>query len=177
MTQFINDPQVTVHLKTFLPIPEGGEREYVSSLSKQNSKDIILAIVVDDTFIGTMGIHGINYRNGTATTGALIGKKEFWGKGYGSEAKMLLLEYAFNTLNLRKVYSNVFSFNERSINYSLRCGYKVEGRLKADHYAMGQYWDKVQLSVFREDFLPLWEAFAETHKDALMVPAYEKHAE
>ncbi len=126
-------------------------------------------LVVDGKPIGTMGIHAIDYRHRIATTGALIGESGYWGKGYGSEAKMLLLEYAFNTLNLRKICSEVIAFNERSTKYSLKCGYKIEGTKKLHHYAKGQYWDVIQLAVFREDWLPLWEAFCAEHEGKLII--------
>ncbi len=61
-----------------------------------------------------MGIHRINWKDRTATTGAVIGEKAYWDKGYGSEAKMLVLDYAFNMLNLRKICSQVLAFNKRS---------------------------------------------------------------
>ena len=41
----------------------------------------------------------------------MIGESEYWGRGLGTEAKMLLLDYAFNTLNLRRICSQVLAFN------------------------------------------------------------------
>jgi RimJ/RimL family protein N-acetyltransferase len=167
MVEYLNDPAVSVNLNLSRPKSETSQRGFVERINKDDSADIVLALEVGGVFIGTMGLHGIDHRHGTATTGTVIGK-EYQGKGYASEAKMLLLEYAFNTLNLRKVYSNVHSFNEYSLRYAAKCGYREEGRLKAHHYAKGQYWDRVQLAVFREDFWPLWEKFALEHKDSLM---------
>jgi RimJ/RimL family protein N-acetyltransferase len=111
--------------------------------------------------IGTMGIHSINWKDRTATTGALIGEKEYWGKGYGTDAKMTLLDYAFNTLNLRKIMSRVYAFNGRSLAYSLHCGYRVEGRLLRQRYAYGRYWDEIILGLFKSQWLPYWEAYNE----------------
>lgn len=167
MAEYINDPAVSENLTVYKPVSEISEREYIVKISRADSQDIILALEVNGEFIGMMGIHGIDYRHGTATTGAWMGRP-FQGKGYGVEAKMLLLEYAFNTLNLRKVCSNVFEFNLPSLKYSGKCGYKEEGRLRAHIFARGQYWDKVQLAVFREDFLPLWEKFRAEHGAHLM---------
>jgi RimJ/RimL family protein N-acetyltransferase len=96
----------------------------------------------------------------------MIGEKEYWGKGYGTEAKMLLLHYAFDTLNLRKICSSVISFNERSHKYSLKCGYKEEGRRKAQLFRDGKYWDEIQLAVFRKDWLLLWKKFQAEQKKA-----------
>ena len=161
--KWINDPKVRQYLNAYMPMTMTDEQSWYESLTSRKPKDIILMIEVDGTPIGNMGIHGINMQNGTATTGAIIGEKEYWGKGYGSDAKMILLDYAFNTLNLRKIYSTVIAFNERSLKYSLKCGYKEEGRRKLHHYKKGQYWDDIQLAVFKEDWLPLWEKFVKKH--------------
>ena len=161
--RWINDPEVNVNLNVFRPTTMSDQEEWRHNLLNKKQTDIVLVIEVDGTPIGNMGIHDINMQNGTATTGAIIGEKEYWGKGYGSDAKMILLDYAFNTLNLRKIYSTVIAFNERSLKYSLKCGYKEEGRRKLHHYKKGQYWDDIQLAVFKEDWLPLWEKFVKKH--------------
>lgn len=109
-----------------------------------------------------MAIHQIDWVNGTATTGAMIGEKEYWGKGYGSEAKMLLLDYAFNRLGLRKICSNVIAFNGRSKRYSEKCGYREEARRKAQFFRDGTYHDEIWLAVFRENWLPLWKKYQKT---------------
>jgi RimJ/RimL family protein N-acetyltransferase len=94
----------------------------------------------------------------------MIGEKEYWGKGYGTEAKMLLLDYAFNVLNLRKITSGVIAFNERSYNYSMRCGYKREGILKSHIYRDGKYWDVYQLAVFKGRFNNVHKKWLEKKK-------------
>jgi RimJ/RimL family protein N-acetyltransferase len=169
LMKWINDPEVTQFLFAYLPIMEEDQKEWIESVRKQMSKQIVLMIVVDGVPIGTMGIHNIDHRQGTATTGALIGEKACWGKGYGTEAKMLLLEYAFNTLNLRKIYSEVIAFNKRSYNYSLSCGYKEEGCLKDHHFVKGKYWDKIILSVVKKDFKPLWKKFKRINGKSISV--------
>ncbi len=161
--RWINDPEVRQYLIVYQPVMEADENEWFESLHKQKATNIVLAMVVGGQVIGTMGLHHISMKDGVATTGALIGEKEYWDKGYGSEAKMLLLHYAFHTLNLRKVCSSVIAFNGRSHAYSLKCGYKEEGRRKEQIYRNGKYHDEILLAVFRQDWQLLWEKFAEEH--------------
>lgn len=161
MLKWINNPNVRKYLSVPFPTTEGEEMEWIENLHKRKQNDVTLAIEVDGKIIGTMGLHRIHWRNRVATTGTLIGEEDFWGKGYGTEAKMHLLNYAFNTLNLRKICSSVLAFNERSYRYGLRCGYREEGRLKQHHFHDGQYHDEILLAVFRDDWLPLWEEFQE----------------
>jgi len=156
---WINDQEVRQYIATLFPMMEADENEWFDNLHKRKPNDVLLGIVVDGKLIGNMGLHHISWTEGTATTGALIGDKEYQGKGYGSESKMLLLQYAFHTLNLRKICSSVIAYNERSFKYSLKCGYVEEGRLKDQFYRKGKYWDEILLAVFRKDWEPVWERF------------------
>lgn len=167
--KWMNDPNVTQYINAYMPMMEADEDNWFNNLHKRKPNDVVFAIVVEGKIIGIMGIHGISARDRTATTGAFIGEEENWGKGYGSEAKMLLLDYAFNTMNLRKICSGVIAFNERSYKYSLKCGYKEEGRLVKHVYRHGEYWDEILLAIFKEDFPPLWEEFAKKHN----IPSFE----
>jgi RimJ/RimL family protein N-acetyltransferase len=155
--KWINDPDVRQFVSNFLPVAEQEEEKWFDN---RRDNDIVLIIETKDgKSIGTMGLHKIDYRNGLAITGALIGEKDYWGKGYGTDAKMILLNYAFNVLNLRKIKSGALAFNGRSINYNKKCGYKEEGVLKKEIFVNGEYVDMVQLAVFKKDFLPLWKKY------------------
>lgn len=102
-----------------------------------------------------MGLHKIDYVNGIAETGAMLGAKDQWNQGYGAEAKMLILEYAFLTLNLRKILSTTIAKNKGSIKHNQNCGYKIDGVRKKHFYRNGKYHDEVLLSVFKKDWLKL----------------------
>ena len=165
LIRWINDPQVREFLGVAnFPKTEREEEEWVARMGK-NDTDISLGIETKEgVLIGTMGIHQIDWVNRMATTGALIGEKAYWGKGFGTDAKMALLEYAFNTLNLHKICSSVIAFNKRSLAYSLHCGYKVEGKRKKHIFRKGKYWDRIELGLFKEDWLPIWRHYKKTGK-------------
>ncbi|MBP6857671.1 MAG: GNAT family N-acetyltransferase [Candidatus Pacebacteria bacterium] len=155
--RFVNDPDVRKYLSSTYPLSKGDEEEWIKRVSSRNPNNIVLAVVLkkDNKFLGTMGLHRIDYVSGIACTGSMLGAKEEWNKGYAREAKMLLLEYAFMTLNLRKICSDAFAKNKGSIKHNQNCGYKVEGVLKRHHYRDGKYHDQVLLSVFKRDWLKL----------------------
>lgn len=153
--RWINDPEVTQFLNRRLPATMTEEEEFVRDSGKKPG-NIVLMIVLkgktpaEDRPIGTMGVHGIERENGVASTGALIGEKDCWGKGYGARAKTLFLDFLFNTLNLRKIYSHVLATNPRSRAYSERCGYVLEATLKERHFRNGRYLDEYILSITAE---------------------------
>ena len=163
--RWMNDPEVRIYLQNQTPMMLLAEKEWFGELPKRMKTDVILVLVdkTNDKPVGTFGVHGIDHRNGTATTGACIGEKEYWSKGFGTRAKMLILKHAFHTLNLRKIYSRVFDFNERSQRYSKKCGYIEEAILKEDVFIDGSYHDLHFLSVYRTNWEPLWKKFLDSN--------------
>lgn len=155
----INDPEMTQFLKTYRPMSRLAEEEWFENLHKRESGFLFGIVLKEgDRFIGIIGLNRINWKDRTAATGTAIFDKTCWGKGYGTEAKMLLLDYAFNALGLRAVLSRVISHNGRSLKYADKCGYKEVGRIpKWIRGQDGVYRDEVLLVVTAEDWLPLWE--------------------
>jgi RimJ/RimL family protein N-acetyltransferase len=82
----------------------------------------------NDEIIGSLGIAGIDFVHGFAESESEINRPEYRGGGYGSEAKHLLFDYAFNTLNLHSLQSNVIFPNTRSAAALRKQGYKEAGR-------------------------------------------------
>ncbi len=157
--RWINDPGVRKFLTGFLPIDPQQEEEWFDGLSKRKNNVTFAIVTKEGELIGNIGLHGIDWVTGIATTGALIGDEQNRGQGYGTDAKMILLDYAFHTLNLRKICSEAIAYNGRSLAFNARCGYKEEGRRKDHFFKEGQYYDGVLTAVFRDDWLPLWEEY------------------
>lgn len=154
---WMNDPEVAQFLMRVFPVTLQEEEEWIENIKKRTPKDVVFGVeTLEGTLIGTMGLHNIELIHGLATTGAVIGDKKFWGKGYGFDAKMLVLDFAFNTLSLRKVTSDVLAFNERSKRYLEKTGYKRVGQFKEHLFRDGMYHDLIIMEIFREEWLPLW---------------------
>lgn len=168
LVRWINDPETREFLGTSVPMMEGFEREWVRKLSQQHvdMQNIVLMIETlgDCKPIGLMGLHKINLKDRSATTGAVIGEAEFRGKGYGVASKMHLLKYAFRDLNLNRVTSTVISGNDRSVAYSRRCGYVQEGVIREAVFRGGRYRDHILLGVLR----PEWEAAFAKYQEGIM---------
>jgi RimJ/RimL family protein N-acetyltransferase len=161
-----NDQEVSQYLGAFLPFMEADGVEWLDRIHKNKECDVVFTIVDAKTRkpVGLMGIHEISWKDRRATTGAMIGEKSYWGKGYGTEAKMLLLNYAFNTLNLRKMSLRVYAFNKRCKAYNEKCGYKVEAVLKQEMFKNGRYQDLIVMAVFKNGWIPLWEKFRKSNE-------------
>ena len=102
--------------------------------------------------IGTTGLREINHQHGTATWGILIGEKDCWNKGYGTETARLMLDYAFTALSLTNVLLTVYSYNTRGIRAYLRAGYKEIGRRRGARRFAGGVYDEVYMDCIASEF-------------------------
>jgi RimJ/RimL family protein N-acetyltransferase len=156
LQRYANDPLVRQYLTNVIPVSKTDEETWIKKVMTRGG-DVNFAVVLkkNQKLLGTMALMKINYVDGVATTGSMLGAKEEWNKGYAKEAKMLVLEYAFMTLNLRKICSAAFADNKGSIKHNLNCGYKIEGKRIKQFYRDGKYHDEVLLAVFKSDWLKL----------------------
>lgn len=164
--KWINDPEINRYLLTTPPTSLEEERKFFEKSSQKNSDSVTFAIetLKGRKFIGTVGVSGIRPIERIGSTGSLIGEKEYWGKGYGTDAKMLLLNHAFNTMNLFKINSSVTEFNERSAGALKKQGYVQEGVVRQDIFREGQYWDRIVFGLLKSEFDPLWREYQEKLK-------------
>src|SRR3989339_30610 len=102
--------------------------------SKRNptSREFVIVLKSENKVIGASGFCRIDKFTGTATSGSWIAKK-YWRKGYITEAKLALNDFAFNKLNLQRLESEAFLENAASNGMSKFFGYKFEGTKRRAH--------------------------------------------
>ncbi len=146
---WINNQEVIQFMSRFLPVNRLQEEKW---FAKESENDIALAIETrkDELLIGNIGLHRIDYRNGTAHLGIMIGDKNYWKQGFGYDAEMTLLEYAFHTLNLRKIIHCAFLDNKGSVNLAKKCGGIEEGTMRKHIFRNNQYRDMIMFAIFKK---------------------------
>jgi RimJ/RimL family protein N-acetyltransferase len=107
----------------------------------------------DDRIIGEVGLDGgVQWSHGDSFVGIALGEREFWGKGYGTDAMRVILHYAFTELNLRRVTLNVFEYNPRAIRSYEKAGFVLEGRERGAVLREGRRWDVLYMGILREEW-------------------------
>lgn len=120
---------------------------------KQIGYTFFIELKSENKIIGSIGLDGINYFAGVAATGSWINKK-YWRKGYMTEAKIAINDFAFNTLKLRRINSSVFTDNEASNATQKKIGYVFEGmrRKYQRSKATGKIHDENMYGLLKEDW-------------------------
>lgn len=108
----------------------------------------------DDRVIGNVDLNGMDWVTRNCWVGIGIGEREDWGKGYGTDAMNLVLQFAFESLNLNRVSLTVFDYNERAVASYRKAGFREEGRLRQWMQRGGERHDLIFMGVLRDE----WEA-------------------
>jgi RimJ/RimL family protein N-acetyltransferase len=106
----------------------------------------------DDNLIGFIGLDGDIHAHGEAFVGIGIGERDFWSKGYGTDAMQVILRYAFCELNLRRVALTTFGYNPRAVRSYEKAGFKHEGRAREFLWREGRRWDLIFMGILREEW-------------------------
>ena len=109
----------------------------------------------DNQLIGGLFLEVVDWSGRDSFVAIFIGEREHWGKGYGTDAMRLLLQYAFSELNLWRVSLGVFQYNPRAIRSYEKVGFCHEGRMRQYLHHEGKRWDIHYMGILREEWLQL----------------------
>ncbi|MBD3162985.1 MAG: GNAT family N-acetyltransferase [Candidatus Eisenbacteria bacterium] len=155
--RWINNPEIRRYLLVRFPMSVREEKKWIESLSDGGTRrDVALAIERknDQKHIGSVGLHEIDWIHRRAMTGSFICPPSLRGKGYGTEAKKLLLDYAFGELGLRSLYAFALEGSEASMRALEKQGYRRGGVFRKAHLVKGEWVDGIYYDILLED----WEA-------------------
>lgn len=149
---WLNDKEVYRFLET------GGNysiellREYLSSVHA-NEKILFWAIHLKSNHqhIGNIKIDPVNTRHGLGEYGILMGERSQWGKGYAKEASILVVNYCFKILKLRKITLGVVDKNTAAVALYKLLGFETEGIYKKHGFYENEYHDIVRMALFNPD--------------------------
>jgi len=133
---------------------EAHAEDFEQLLREEGSRLLVFAIYERASMqvIGSAELKNINGMHRTAEYRINIGEKSCWGKGYGTETTILMLDYAFTVLKLHNVLLSTFSYNERAIRAFTRAGFRVMGRQREAARLSDQVYDMIFMDCLASEF-------------------------
>ena len=115
---------------------------------------VSLAICCKDSskLIGYAGIAKISHINRSGEYFILIGETDYWEKGIGTEATILITEYGFSTLGLHRIFLTVSEFNKGALRAYEKAGYTHEGLLRDAAFRDGRFHNKILMSALSNEW-------------------------
>jgi RimJ/RimL family protein N-acetyltransferase len=151
---WMNDVSLAKYIPAMtFPGTRASVEDYVSREMK-NPTIVFLAIVEKSTgrHVGNLKLGPISWVDRNAEYGRLLGDAAARSRGYGSEAARLILRYAFEVLNLHKIFATCLASNNAAIRSNEHCGLRVEAVIKEKRFVEGKYEDIVYMGITRSQF-------------------------
>lgn len=150
--RWFNDPDVR---KTLIISERFKLEKTIRWFEKLQADDSRVELIIETpqkTAVGVIGLAGIDSTHRTAEIYIVIGQKEFWGKGIMLEAECLLIDWAFNSLGLEKIWAEARPENIASVITMKKIGFQVEGILRSEKLVDGKRIDILHLGLLKNDF-------------------------
>lgn len=144
------DPEVARFAGPPMLFPESVEkvREWLGRRSADQVRWVMETL--GGEVVGSTGLHRIDCPDRHCWFGIWLGPPAVWGRGYGTEATLLVTRFAFRQLGMEKVYLGVYEGNERGMRAYRKAGYSVEATLPRDHLLEGRLVTSYIMAAYRD---------------------------
>lgn len=132
------------------------EKEYEKELAGEDRERATFMVEDKESGrpIGWTTVRTWDRKHVSANVGIGLGEKEFWGRGYGTEAVGLVLEIVFDQQGWHRAELYTLADNRRAIRSAEKCGFRVCGREQESAFYDGAYHDVVEMEQLRAE----WDA-------------------
>ena len=106
----------------------------------------------NNELLGCCGLCYINWVNRNADLSFYIGKDNLYADDiYAKDAVNVLINYGFNELGLNKIWTEIYEFDSKKINFLQNYGFKKDGQLRENYFYDGKWWDSFIFSILKNE--------------------------
>lgn len=135
-----------------VPFTREGHLNWIKNMVETGKAvQMIICDLATDTPLGSVYIRDIDRQHCKAEYGIFIGEESARGRGVGTAAARLMLDYCFREEKLHRIYLRAFASNEQAIHSYEKAGFVREGLLREDVRIDGQYRDIVWMAALNPD--------------------------
>lgn len=129
-------------------------QQFCQRISEADDRvDYAITVKGDPTYVGEVVLNEIDWDNRSASFRIALGNQKLFGKGYGTEATQLILDFGFQTLKLHRIELEVYDFNPRAQHVYEKVGFVREGVRRDVLLWNGRYQSAIIMSILEEEYL------------------------
>jgi RimJ/RimL family protein N-acetyltransferase len=148
---WINDRELVLLSAPYRPVHEPSHRAWLEhAASRTDGVTFAIRLATSRRLIGICQLNGVHPIHRSAELQIRIGDPRWRERGLGTEAVRRLVAFAFEDLNLHRVFLHVFATNARAVRAYRRAGFAVEGTLREAVHVDGRYVDVLVMSILRK---------------------------
>ncbi len=156
LARYANNREIARWLRDRFPSPytAADAQAFLAVVSRQDPRTVF-AIATQGETIGGVGLKfGDDVHRFTAELGYWLGEP-FWGRGIMTEAVRRFVPWAFEHLEVHRIYAAAFAENDASIRVLEKAGFEREGRLRASVFKSGRIHDQLLYAKIKDGIA--WE--------------------
>lgn len=148
----INDDEMEKNVVGWSFVTSKYEQQKWYESQIQNKNNIRFIIEADGNAIGLATLTNIDWKNRKACHGIKLYGDNIKGKGYGSDTVKTVMKYAFEELQLNRLYGSMLEYNQASRKLYEKVGWKQEGVEKQSIFKNNQFHDEIKVGILKEDY-------------------------
>ena len=147
-----NDPETERMLGGWsFPVSKKGQMDWYERVAgDRNNLRFTIVVTENDKAIGMVNLVDIDWKNGSAFHGIRLSADK--GNGYGTDAVMALMKYAFEELRLNRMDTTIIEYNTPSQGLYRKCGWTFEGTKKKAYYREGKHFDMLMVGITDDEY-------------------------
>jgi len=153
--QWLNDPEVYGHLRDMSEVFRVEEvKLWISQIGPDPSQEVFaLYYLPEDQLIGNGGFKHLNHQDKTGEIWIVLGEKNYWRQGLGTEARWLICKYGFEKLGLKNILGEHYEINPVSLHNAKKTGAKPMGTRRKSKWTGEKYVDVHYTDMLPEDLV------------------------
>ena len=153
LARWFSDPEILPLVGEVKPLTrEAIEWWYIEVTADENSVRFTVTVKHSHHVIGYVGLLRMFRPWQSTDMLVIIGEKDMWGQGYGTDAGRRLLQYAFDELGFHRVEIRVVGFNTRALRFWTELGFQQEGIARQSYYCDNQFSDFIMMSILEDEY-------------------------
>ena len=145
--------EVQTALDLFYRLPDRSTEEVFLDRVKIDENDVALGIMekAADVLQGFIGLNRMDFKNSHIQLGFFLAEQSPKTEEYEVEAVHLIAKYAFEALNMNRIWLHVDASDNHAIQRLEKAGFRHEATLRQDRYSDAGYLDTVVIGMLREE--------------------------
>ena len=156
LMEWRNRPDYRKYFREYRELNEDMQNLWFESKVLKDNSTIMFAIRIRETkeLIGCCGLCYIDWVHRNADLSLYIGKDGVYidENGLAEESCKLLFDYGFKELGLQKIWTEIYSFDEKKLNLYRKLGMQIDGVLRNQYFYDGKWWNSNMLSILTEEW-------------------------
>lgn len=156
MIRWYNQPELRALIGQVYPETKHSAEDWFERLCTDRSR-VWFAVVrqSDGVVVGEAGLLRMDFPWKTTDLTMIIGDESARGQGLGTEAIVLLMDYAFGYLGFHRIAIGVVGFNDKALRFYEKVGFRREGIQRDGYFYRHKFHDFVMMSILEDEFRAL----------------------